>query len=215
IADVDLSRDGTRIALAIDERHGGNHKFAGSARVLDLATGAELGKLTPANAVHAVAFSPDGAKVLCCSADDTTRMFKAQGGAEEWRVGGEADDAVTSPNCVAFDPKGDWTVVGGSDGFARVLEAESGTKKAQVPKLVAGGSDPGAVTHVAFSPNGKLAASACIDNVVRLFNLNSDELYAVGTEEVLTMAFSPNGRWLGVGCFDRALVIDNGEANQG
>ncbi|NUO43756.1 MAG: WD40 repeat domain-containing protein, partial [Streptomyces sp.] len=29
IADVDLSRDGTRIALAIDERHGGNHKFAG------------------------------------------------------------------------------------------------------------------------------------------------------------------------------------------
>lgn len=215
IADVDLSRDGTRIALAIDERHGGNHKFAGSARVLDLATGAELGKLTPANAVHAVAFSPDGTKVLCCSADDTTRMFKAQGGAEEWRVGGEADDEVTSPNCVAFDPKGNWTVVGGSDGFARVLEAESGTKKAQVPKLVAGGSDPGAVTHVAFSPNGKLAASACIDNVVRLFNLNSDELYAVGTEEVLTMAFSPNGRWLGVGCFGRALVIDNGEANQG
>jgi len=153
--------------------------------------------------------------VLCCSADDTTRMFKAQGGAEEWRVGGEANDEVTSPNCVAFDPKGNWTVVGGSDGFARVLEAESGTKKAQVPKLVAGGSDPGAVTHVAFSPNGKLAASACIDNVVRLFNLNSDELYAVGTEEVLTMAFSPNGRWLGVGCFNRALVIDNGEANQG
>ncbi|SNX55707.1 WD40 repeat protein [Streptomyces sp. TLI_55] len=215
IADVDVSRDGTRIALAIDERHGGNHKFAGSARVLDLATGTEVGKLTPANAVHAVAFSPDGSRVLCCSADDTTRMFKAQGGAEEWRVGGEAEDEVTSPNCVAFDPKGKWTVVGGSDGFARIREAESGEERGRTPKLIAGQPSPGAVTHVAFSPNGKHAASACIDNLVRLFNLGGEKVYEVSTDEVLTMTFSPNGRWLGVGCFDRALVIDNGEANQG
>ncbi|GAB2892363.1 hypothetical protein GCM10027074_70650 [Streptomyces deserti] len=216
IADVDVSRDGTRVALAVDERHGGDHHLAGSARVLELATGVELGRLTPDNAVLAVAFSPDASRVLCCAADDTTRMFEAQGGEQVWPAEDEVDDQVTAPNCLAFDPKGRWTVVGGSDGFARVLEADSGVEKCRAPKLAdAPGPEFGAVTHVAFSPNGKVAASASIDNVVRLFNLDGKELYAVTTDEVLTMRFSPDGRWLGVGTFDRALVIDNGGPAQG
>jgi WD40 repeat protein len=217
IADIDLSTDGTRIALAIDERHGGDHRRAGSARVLDLATGAELGRLTPDDAVLAVAFSPDASLVLCCAADDTTRMFQADDGAQLWPTEDEVDEQVTAPNCLAFDPKGKWTVVGGSDGFARVLEAESGVERGRAPKLAPGLPDPGfgAVTHVAFSPNGKVAASASIDNVVRLFNLDGKELYAVTTDEVLAMEFSPDGRWLGLGGFGHALVIDNGEPGLG
>lgn len=133
IADVDLSRDGARIALAVDERHGGDHRRAGSARVVDLATGAELGRLTPDDAVLAVAFAPDGSTVVCCAADDTTRMFEAQGGAQLWPAPDEIDDQVTAPSCVAFDPRGRWTVVGGSDGFARVLDAETGVEKCRAP----------------------------------------------------------------------------------
>jgi WD40 repeat protein len=220
ISDVDLSRDGTRVALAIDERHGGDHRLAGSARVLELATGAELGRLTPDNAVFAVAFSPDASQVLCCAADDTTRMFEAAGGAQLWPAEGDVDNQVTAPNCLAFDPKGRWTVVGGSDGFARVLEAESGVEKGRaptVPKMPPGVPDPefGAVTHVAFGPNGKVVASASIDNVVRLFNLEGKEHYAVPTDEVLALKFSPDGRWLGIGCFGHAFVIDNGELGLG
>jgi WD40 repeat protein len=64
IADLDLSRDGTRIALAIDERHGGDYHLAGSARVVELSTGKKLGELVPDNAVFAVAFGPDGDMVL-------------------------------------------------------------------------------------------------------------------------------------------------------
>ncbi|WEO92973.1 LpqB family beta-propeller domain-containing protein [Streptomyces sp. FXJ1.172] len=217
IADLDLSRDGTRIALAIDQNHGGDHKAAGDARVVELATGAEVGRLTPDNAVLAVAFSPDASLVLCCSADDTTRMFQAGGGAQVWPAKDDVDDQVTAPSCLAFDPKGRWTVVGGADGFARVLEAESGVEMGRAPKLTPGGPNPelGAVTHVAFSPNGKVAASASIDNVVRVFGLDGNEHYTVATDEVLAMEFSPDGRWLGVGCFKRALVIDNGEPGLG
>lgn len=217
IADLDLSRDGTRVALAIDERHGGDHRQAGSARVLSLASGAELGRLTPDNAVLAVAFSPDGSTVLCCAADDTIRMFEADGGAQLWPAEGEVEEDVTAPHCLAFDPKGRWTVVGGADGFARILEAESGVERGRAPRLAPGLPDPGfgAVTHVAFSPTGKAAASASIDNVVRLFTLDGKERYAITTDEVLAMTFSPDGRWLGLGCFGRALVIDNGEPNPG
>ncbi|MES4888664.1 PQQ-binding-like beta-propeller repeat protein [Streptomyces sp. NPDC096012] len=217
IAGLDVSRDGTRVAVAVDERHGGNHRDAGSARVHELATGTEIGRLTPGNAVFAVAFAPDGTRVLCCAADDTTRMFEAQDGRQVWSDPDQANVQPTFPRCLAFDPKGKWTVVGGADGFARVLDADTGVEKCRVPKLEPGAPDPGlgAVTDVAFSPNGKFAASASIDNVVRLFNLDGKELYAVPTEEVLTMGFSADGRWLGVGTMSGALVIDNGEANQG
>ncbi|MGV9456992.1 WD40 repeat domain-containing protein [Streptomyces sp. NPDC003635] len=218
IADVDLSRDGTRIALAVDERHGGNHQHAGSARVHDLATGKQISRLTPKDAVLAVAFSPDGLTVLCCAADDTTRMFEAQTGKQVWPTPEDIDDQITAPNCLAFDPKGKWTVVGGSDGFARILDADAGIEKGRAPKLTPGSPDDqsfGAVTHVAFSPNGKHAASASIDNVVRLFNLEGKELYTVSTDEVLALKFSPDGRWLGVGTMNGALVIDNGDAGQG
>ncbi|MGZ3097130.1 WD40 repeat domain-containing protein [Streptomyces sp. H72] len=215
ISDVDVSGDGARVALAVDHRHGGNHQSAGDARVVELATGEVLGKLTPDDAVHAVAFSPAADMVLCCSADDTVRMFESAGGAPVWTDPEEPDEHTTAPNCLAYDPQGRWTVVGGADGFARVLDAETGLEKCRVPKLQPGAPDPGfgAVTHVAFSPNGKLAASASIDNVVRLFGLTGQEIYAAPTDEVLALEFSPDGRWLGVGCFTGALVIDNGESN--
>ncbi|WP_432034538.1 WD40 repeat domain-containing protein [Streptomyces antibioticus] len=219
IADVDLSRDGTRIAVAVDERHGGNHRHAGSARVYDVATGKEISRLARMEAaVFAVAFSPDGLQVLCCAEDDTTRMFEATTGKQVWPTPEDIDDQVTAPSCLAYDPKGKWTVVGGSDGFARVLDADLGIEKGRAPKLNPGSPEDqsfGAVTHVAFSPNGKHAASASIDNVVRLFNLEGKELYTVSTDEVLALRFSSNGRWLGVGTMNGPLVIDNGEANQG
>ncbi|MBQ1089366.1 WD40 repeat domain-containing protein [Streptomyces sp. B93] len=218
IADVDLSRDGTRVALAVDERHGGNHQHAGSARVHDLATGEQVSRLTPEDAVLAVAFSPDGLNVLCCAADDTTRMFEAQTGKQVWPTPEDIDDQVTAPNCLAFDPKGRWTVVGGSDGLARVLDADTGVERGRAPKLDPGHPEEesfGAVTQVAFSPNGKHAASASIDNVVRLFDIEGKELYTVPTDEVLALRFSPDGRWLGVGTVNGALVIDNGEAHRG
>jgi WD40 repeat protein len=213
IADLDLSRDGTRVVLAIDERHGGDHRNAGSARVIDLATGTSLGTLTPEDAVTAVAFSPDATRVLCCAADDTVRMFDPTSGEQLWPLPDEVDDQETSPSCLAFDPKGRWTVIGGADGFARILDAASGTERGRAPKLPPDAVDVsfGAVTHVAFSPTGSLAASACIDNQVRLFNLDGKERVAVSTDEVLTMSFSPNGQWLGLGFTTSATVLNTGD----
>jgi len=198
IAGMDVSADGTKVALAIDERHGGNHHNAGSARVLDLATGAERGRLTPANAVFDVAFSPDGRWVLCGSADGTTRMFESDGGKELWSIENGASH-------LAFDPRGTWVVIGGADERARVLEAESGVEKCRA-------DHEGAVTRVAFAPNGLWAASGGIDGVVHVLSVKSErDRYTLRTgEEMGPMRFSADSRWLGFGTFNRAVVVDNG-----
>lgn len=213
IADLDVSGDATRIVLAIDENHGGDHHQAGSARVIDLATGAEVSRLTPDDAVMAVAFSPDGFSVVFGANDDTVRMFEADTGEQLWPTADDVDDLVTAPSSVAFDPTGEWTVVGGSDGFARVLDAETGTERGRAPTAPPGVPDPGfgAVTHVAFSPSGNRVASASVDNVVRLFTLDGKQRFAVTTDEVRTMAFSPDGRWLGLGCSSSAVLLDTGD----
>ncbi len=205
IVDVDLSKDGKLLAVAIDERHGGNHHQAGSARVFDLTTGAERSRKTPDDAVHAVAFSPDASMVLFGSADGTTRMFKSDDGTQLWQVPEdlEREDSLGSTH-VAFDPTGRWTVVGGADDSARILEAESGVENTF--RL----EHTGAVTHVAFSPNGKWAASTAIDNVVQAINVATGvrRFPPQNTDEVLALRFSPNSLWLGLGHFNKAVVLD-------
>lgn len=199
IADAELSADGTLVALAIDERHGGDHRNAGSARIIELATGVERSRLTPDNAVHGVALSPDGTKAACGSADGTTRLFSTSDGEELWNLPIEA-------NHLAFDPQGKNVLVGDADGFARVLDIRRGVERSRAEHV-------GAVTHVAFAPNGKWAASAGIDNTLQVFNAQTGlKHYSVATAEAKALGFSANSRWLGLGTPNSLVVYDNGES---
>jgi WD40 repeat protein len=201
VRDVDLSTDGRLIAVAIDERHGGNHRNAGSARVLELASGTERCQLTPPpdNAVFEVAFFPDGKAVLCGSADGFTRVFNSQDGTET------VERIEMQASHLAVDPMGRWVILGDADGFARVYDKRLLAERSRAEHI-------GAVTHVAFAPNGKIAASAGIDNVLKVFRVDpKKELYGPSTPEVVAMAFSPDSRWLALGHFDSAVIYSNGE----
>jgi WD40 repeat protein len=200
IADVDLSADGSLIAVAIDERHGGDHHNAGSARVLDVAGGTERTQLTPPpdNAVYAVAFFPDGKAVLCGSADGFTRVFSSQDGTEV------VDRKDIEASHLAVDPMGRWVILGDADGFARVFDRKLLAERSRA-------EHSGAVTHVAFAPNGKVAASTGIDNVLKVFRVDpKKELYGPSTPEVHSMEFSPDSRWLALGHLESAVVYSNG-----
>jgi WD40 repeat protein len=205
IRDADISVDGRLIALAIDKRHGGNHINAGAAVVLELDTGAERTRFTPANAVFAVAFSPEKPDplVLFGSADHTTRMFSSESGEEVWE-----ERLEIGASSLAFDPKGRWVVVGSAEGSAIVLEAESG-----VPSDGTVSFD-GAVTNVAFAGNGKWAACTGLgDPSERLVVFNAEsgtKRYMHPIEECGALRFSHDSRWLALGHFNKAVIYDNG-----
>ncbi len=216
IAEVDLSADGTSLAVAIDQRHGGNHQNAGAAVIFDVASGQERQRITPTGAVYAVAFDPDTTVLLCAYANDPTgaadatvalfslsKTVSATTPAKpEWTLPVDATGLAFGPD----NDDGQSVVVGGADGLARVLDRSTGIERSRV-------DHDGAVTHVAFAPNGKWAASTGVDNRLQVFSTTAQAtLYDVGTAEVHALAFSADTRWLALGQVGSAAVYDNGTA---
>lgn len=209
VADVDVSNDGTLLVVGVDKRHGGDHVNEGAAVVFDLASGTEVTRLTPDNAVHAVGFVMDAAggapAVLFGAADGTTRLFTSDTGAELWRLPSHPDQPPFGSTQLAVEPSGKFAIVGDADGNATVLDLRrDGQEKFQAQHV-------GAVNAVAFAPNGLMAASSGIDNTLQVqVPANQAFLYSRSTDEVRTMVFSPDSRWLALGHLGSLVVFDNG-----
>lgn len=212
IAGVDVSADGTLLALAIDQRHGSDHRNAGIAQVWDWAKKSKVFESPPLAAVFAIALSSDTptSMVAFGCADDSTQTCLLSDPAQPlWIEGGEEDrqagKEVIGASHIAFGPRGKNVILGDAGGFARVLDAESGIQRTRAEHT-------GAVTHVALLNNGKWAASTGIDDMLTVFNAEKDgQLYTVSTRETHAMAVSPNSRFIALGHLGSYTVYDNGE----
>jgi WD40 repeat protein len=202
ISRIDISRDGTRVVLAVDHNHGGNHRDAGEARVIEIASGRELCRLIPADqtdaAVHTAMFTVNGRSVLCSRTDSTCRMFDAATGAEQWKIEHFAED-------LAVDPNGQWLALATAESAALVVDTDDGVQKASA-------AHDGAVLLVAFASNGRWVASAGADNLLRVHNVqtDADRYHHDDLGEVQAMAFSPDSRWLALAIGQTVVVLDNG-----
>jgi len=194
VDDVAFSRDGARLAAAIDD---------GEILVWDVATRRIARRLRGhGEAVIAVTFSPDGARLASTSRDSTARIWDLQGGASPLVLKGHrsgvkgaafsldggrlytcgedrtvrAWDLATGQGRVLarhphrlsglrLTPAGDEAVVAAADGITRIVALPSGALK----RVLTG--HRGEVNRLRLSRDGKLAVTSSDDETVRLWDV--------------------------------------------
>jgi WD40 repeat protein/tetratricopeptide (TPR) repeat protein len=174
------------------------------AHLWDVAKGQHLRSLPHDNAVLAVAFSPDGRRVLTGCADAAARLWDAHTG----RQLGKAISLEGPVVAVAFSPDGRLFLTGSqtsaTSGAVQLWAVDTGQAvtqplQHQYPVLAA-----------AFSPDGRHVLTGSGDP---LSGKGEAHLWALGARglggqplphpgPVHAVAWSPDGRWIVTGCAD-------------
>ncbi|GJJ67835.1 hypothetical protein EMPS_00181 [Entomortierella parvispora] len=142
-------------------------------------------------------FSMDDSLLACGTYEKSVRVYEVQSG----KVRGFWTTHSDNVNEVAFSPDGDLVASCSEDSTVRIYNPN--TNK-EVHVLLHVKKDPEAddyfegktVSHVAFSPDGKLLVSSCDDKNVRLWDTRTGEcVYVLSghTESVVMTKFSRSG----------------------
>ncbi|MEZ5906245.1 MAG: hypothetical protein R3C69_14500 [Geminicoccaceae bacterium] len=174
---LDVAPDGRRVASAGWDR---------TARVWDIATGAELLRLEGPGNVDAVRFTADGATIVTAGADGTVRLWRARDGTALAVLGG----GPVGLNALVLG-RGGLVFAAGGDGAVAVWDLASGERRAD---LATGVRAP--LLALAISPDERLLAAAGMAGPITLFDLDSGGIAAVlaGERQPLwSLAFAADG----------------------
>jgi WD40 repeat protein len=142
---VAFSPDGTLLAAA-----GAESEATGQLTVWETVTYQTRWRYSEPVGFPRVAFSPDGTQMALSRFAPETKLLDAASG----EVTGVLKGHVNHARCVAYSRDRKWIVTGSYDRTIMIWDAESQTSVAKIE----GHNAP--VYHVAFSPDGKLLASA-------------------------------------------------------
>jgi WD40 repeat protein len=130
----------------------------------------------------AIAFSPDGQKIISGSEDGTLRLWDLQGN----QIGETFPSHQEQIWAVAFSPDGEMVVSGSNDGTLRIWDLRNN----HIGKLLIGHTSR--VTAVAISPERIVTGS--MDSTIRLWDLQGNQIgEPFGEYQVESVAFSPDG----------------------
>lgn len=169
---------------------GGTVEDVGAVRLYDLASGALVGRLRGhTNIVVALAFSPDGSRLVSGSLDKAAIVWDVAA-RERLRTLAGHKDAVYA---VAFTTDGERLVTGSDDKDLRLWRLADG---ALVARLAGHGAR---IEAVALSPDGKLIASGSADRTIRLWDAKSGRFLRTLAKQKTqpgSLSFSPDGALL-------------------
>jgi WD40 repeat protein len=152
------------------------------------------------NPLRAVAYSPDGSRVITAGDDGAARVWDAASGQLLLTLTGHYGLIYS----VAFSPDGKRLATASLDKTAKVWDASSG-----IELLTLSGHSSG-VLSVTFSPDGRRLATGSADRTARLWDAASGhELQAFSghSKTVYAVAFSPDGRRLATGSADQTAKL--------
>jgi hypothetical protein len=150
--------------------------------------------------VKSVAFSPDGARVLSGSLDNTVRLWDAATGALLRTFQGHSALVFS----VAFSPDGARVLSGSADKTVRLWDAATGA----LLRTFEGHSDR--ISSVAFSPDGARVLSGSWDKTVRLWDAATGALlrtFQGHSALVWSVALSPDGARVLSGSWDKTVRL--------
>ena len=147
--------------------------------------------------VNAVAFSPNGERIVSGAKDGTVRIWNSAAGKLFRRqLIGHSDEVHT----VSFSPDGKRIVSGSEDKTIRIWDVTTG----RCLNTLKGHTD--IVYSVVFSPDGKRIVSGSGDNTIRVWDAVTGsqigEPLKGHTNIVLSVAFSPDGKRIVSGSAD-------------
>jgi WD40 repeat protein len=207
---IALSRDGRRFAT-------GTGSEPWRIRIWDAATGT-LRQEGPRDhgarvTMGALAFSPDGKKLLWGDEDTTVNLWDLETGEVRTFPGHKA-------SClgVAFDPGRRWIASASGDGTVKLWDLKTRQEVRTFPGF--DNTTPSAAMNVAFSPDGRYLAAGSWDGT-RMWDLTRPkeprEIELKGKGNTMTgpwLSFSPDGRYLAAGRSNtiRLWEVETGES---
>lgn len=160
--------------------------------------------------VTAIAFSPDGKRILSGNKDYSLQLWDTLTGQT---IGPPMTGHTMEVNSVAFSPDGKRIVSGSRDGALKIWNIDTG----QVVNIPITDLDNSIFT-VAYSSDGKLIASGGRENTLRLWDAKTGHAINVplsGHQKwIFSTSFSPDSRRIVSGSEDNTLRLWDAESGQ-
>jgi WD40 repeat protein len=152
--------------------------------------------------IYAVAYSPDGSRIVSGSYDGTVKVWDANNGQEIKTFSGQGGTILS----VAYSPDGRRIGSGSTNSTIRIWDVETGAYH-----ILSGHS--GFVRALAYSPDGQRLVSGSGDKTLKIWDANTGKelrtLRTLGghTSTVYAVAYSPDGRRLLSGSEDTTIML--------